>query len=88
MRWPLLFLVGFLWPCAVLAQTNEQASKITGLTVLQGLDQRESKVTGFVVLQGSIEMASKVVGFVVLSGTASAATNPATSGLSLGIQRW
>jgi len=79
-----LALAATLWSCAALAQTNEQASKITGFTVLNGLDQRDSKVIGFAVLQGSLEQASKVVGFVVLSGTAATA-GPSRPGMGLGL---
>jgi len=83
----LLALAIMFWPLAALAQ-SEQASKITGFTVLDGLDERASKIIGFALLQGSIQQTSKVVGFVVLSGTASAAGPTGTGfGLGLGITR-
>lgn len=86
----LLVLIMVLWPLAAVAQTSENASKITGFTVLQGTDQRGSKVIGFTVLQTGFEANAKMVGFVVLSGTASSRTaGSATTGLglSLGIPR-
>jgi hypothetical protein len=88
MRWTLVLMV-LLWPFAAVAQTSENASKVTGFTVLQGIDQRASKVTGFAVLQTGFEANAKMVGFVVLSGTASTVRTqpPPGLGISIGIPR-
>jgi hypothetical protein len=59
-------LVLSLWISSALAQTSEEASKITGFAVLNGLAEQSSKIVGFVVLNGPNEEASKAVGFAVL----------------------
>lgn len=59
------------------ASADEQASKIDGFTVLNGIDERLSKIVGFAVLSGSQEAVSKLVEFTVLCTPPGVGTCPA-----------
>jgi hypothetical protein len=60
----LMFMSVSVW-----ALTEEEASKIVGFAVLNGIAEETSKIVGFAVLNSIAEEDSKIVGFVVLKGS-------------------